>query len=290
MECARLNNKSRAFTLIELLVVIAIIALLLSILMPSLNKVKRQAQSVVCRSNIRQLNVGFATYAMENKDKGFSYPNTSSGSAFSEPWYRIIHEYIGDHKEFNSGQYSEDNFGVLFCPTAKKVAPEFLPWSSGNGSHRGKAYNAWKQFSGAEGSYGYNFWLYTGPYAKKVLTGEGYDIFVPYFLGKTINASSRVVTFADCAFSGFMVLGAEADAMADYNTGKINTLDPIASPNDWSGLRRLCMDRHNKAVNMGFIDGSVETIDLDKIFLQKYSKFTIKYSNFNPFAPPWGFP
>lgn len=59
----------RGFTLIELLVVIAIIALLLSILMPSLAKVKEQARIVICRSNLHQWGTSLMGYMAENNGK-----------------------------------------------------------------------------------------------------------------------------------------------------------------------------------------------------------------------------
>jgi prepilin-type N-terminal cleavage/methylation domain-containing protein/prepilin-type processing-associated H-X9-DG protein len=61
------NQKHRAFTLIELLVVIAIIALLMGILMPALQRVKKQAQGVVCRSNMRQYGIATRMYLNENQ-------------------------------------------------------------------------------------------------------------------------------------------------------------------------------------------------------------------------------
>ncbi len=62
-------KKERAFTLIELLVVIAIIAILLSVLLPALKRVKEQGRRIVCLSNLRQMTICWEMYAEENDDK-----------------------------------------------------------------------------------------------------------------------------------------------------------------------------------------------------------------------------
>lgn len=70
----------RGFTLIELLVVVAIIALLISILLPSLNAARRQARTVKCSSSLHQLGLGWTFYAEANN--GFavaSRPGTLDG-------------------------------------------------------------------------------------------------------------------------------------------------------------------------------------------------------------------
>jgi len=61
--------KSKGFTLIELLVVISIIAVLMSIMMPALNKVREQAKSTVCMTSMRNLSTACMTYAPDNNNQ-----------------------------------------------------------------------------------------------------------------------------------------------------------------------------------------------------------------------------
>ncbi|KKT06062.1 MAG: hypothetical protein UV78_C0020G0007 [Parcubacteria group bacterium GW2011_GWA2_43_17] len=62
-------KKTKAFTLVELLVVISIIAVLLAVLMPSLQKARSMATRTVCTSNIRQLTLAWRMYSDQNNGK-----------------------------------------------------------------------------------------------------------------------------------------------------------------------------------------------------------------------------
>lgn len=109
-----------AFTLVELLVVIGIIALLISILLPALSKVREQGNSVKCASNLRQLCTALVNYAAENK--GVFPPNLNPGGLgpgnppIANYWYDVdrIGRYLPKTLVLASNSIAT---AVMTCPS-----------------------------------------------------------------------------------------------------------------------------------------------------------------------------
>ncbi|HZL37972.1 MAG TPA: DUF1559 domain-containing protein [Tepidisphaeraceae bacterium] len=76
---------ARAFTLVELLVVIGIIAVLISLLMPALNRARENAKQVKCASNLRQLGLAMQMYANDNHD-WFPFSASRGAGHQAEDW------------------------------------------------------------------------------------------------------------------------------------------------------------------------------------------------------------
>lgn len=134
------------FTLIEVLVVVAIIALLIAILVPSLNKAREQTKVMICKTRLGQLYRGHAFYAADDKLGQFPhwswwlfdgaghneaqvdfnreadvYAKTGGvRSPDSRVWvtYGVIYKYIKDPE-------------VYFCPADSKVRPQKSSIGSG---------------------------------------------------------------------------------------------------------------------------------------------------------------
>jgi prepilin-type N-terminal cleavage/methylation domain-containing protein len=128
--------RRNAFTLVELLVVIGIMAIMISILLPSLNRAREAAKRTNCLSNLRQVHTMLVMYANENDGKvplGYSgsgdgevaegnnyfLARRSSKSPDADPPRRV--RYVGLGLLFKAGYVKEGYKGgsgrVFFCPS-----------------------------------------------------------------------------------------------------------------------------------------------------------------------------
>lgn len=113
-----------AFTLVELLIVIGVIALLISILLPALQKARKHAETIRCASNMRQIGQALEQYRNSNKDWAVPlarfYNGTWTGSSgdldFNARWMHYLYPYTRDYRVFN-------------CPTMNKT----FGWSGQQG-------------------------------------------------------------------------------------------------------------------------------------------------------------
>jgi len=131
------KQTTRGFTLIELLVVIAIIAVLLSILMPAMRKIKEMARESVCKSNLRSVGLAVQMYLDDYERK---IPNTlganrhmwhaPDGITYLKPgsddsyWGLYYLDYLKETKIFG-------------CPSLQRV-PEGLIYTYNNYPDPGK--------------------------------------------------------------------------------------------------------------------------------------------------------
>lgn len=111
----------KGFTLVELLVVISIIAMLLAILMPSLQKAREQAKKIVCQTRQRQWILATHMYGNDNEQfmpyfyDGRVNPNITN--AIRETiWFSVLSPYLSQKRD------SDDNYAseVRKCPSGHR--------------------------------------------------------------------------------------------------------------------------------------------------------------------------
>ena len=241
--------KRKGFTLIELLVVIAIIALLMAILMPALQRVKKQANTVACLSLLNQWGKFFLMYTDEYNGKlmeGFS--GSASGN---NRWCKAMGEY-----------YKWDS-DLTCCPTATK------PWFNEDGSDNGLqgtflgATTAWGYYQNSgwpvpvKGSYGINGWC-NNP-------DPGFS-----HSGKPEENHWRTPHVKQAGFVPLFM------AAQRYNVWPEHTDPP---PNfdgqNWSGqthMGRVALNRHTGFINSLFLDWSARKVGLKELWTLKWHR------------------
>jgi prepilin-type N-terminal cleavage/methylation domain-containing protein len=160
-----MKKRLNGFTLVELLVVIGIIALLISILLPALQKARESAKATLCLSNLRQLGIGMQLYRQYNKDYyppknlylpqvGFLPPQvvtsvyvwTGKGPQFSTRYAHLAVNPIADNGNYTQATTEKryinkylspkvqagDEFPLAHCPSDEEAYDYYGNSYSGN--------------------------------------------------------------------------------------------------------------------------------------------------------------
>jgi len=246
-------SNRRGFTLIELLVVIAIIALLMAILMPALQRVKKQARAVACQSNLHEWALIFSMYTGDN-DGYFSNKKYSLAGGGGS-WIEVLRPHYSNQSK------------IRCCPTATKPVTEggrnpFAAWGILGRNWAGGGGGSDPDSEGDFGSYGINYWtLNPSPETEAIQTN-----LPPENYWRTANAkgANNAPLFGDCWWVG-----------ADPNPWD----EPPAYDSDlghsWgykNAMNRFCVNRHDGAMNAVFIDFSVRKIGLKQLWTLKWHR------------------
>jgi prepilin-type N-terminal cleavage/methylation domain-containing protein/prepilin-type processing-associated H-X9-DG protein len=264
--CPIINHPSsvihpRAFTLIELLVVIAILALLMSILTPTLQRARRRAKAVACQGNLRQWSILYATYAAENEGHlpGWRDQPTDPGG----PWWGWWGwgYWAPGAERHESARYTATR-DIMLCPRATKPANP-----TGQGDPTGGTFLAWGWETGpgawwyGHGSYGVNGWIHWW-YGYDSLGERNFS-----WSTTDVKGAATIPVLLDSAWCWGGWYGASnGSTVPPPESDAVPTMQHSAFENPF------CINRHDGYVNGVFLDWSVRKVGLKELWTLKWHK------------------
>jgi len=255
--------RRRAFTLIELLVVIAIIALLMSILTPTLQRARRHAKAVACQGNLRQWSILYAAYTAENDGHlpGWRERPTDSGG----PWWGWGWWGWGPGPEKRESPWYTATKGIMLCPMATKPANPtsqgdptggtFLAWGWGDRPPPGYWWYG-------HGSYGVNHWVHWWYW------GDDASYRRYYWSTTDVKEAATVPVLLDSAAPAGAVGGATSGQ--NMPPPEFDAIPTMRYPG--SHWNPFCINRHDGYVNGLFLDWSVRKVGLKELWTLQWQK------------------
>ena len=249
--------RTKGFTLVELLVVIGIIALLISILLPSLNRARETANRVKCASNLKQIGLAILLYSNENRG---AYPRTKASTPIAGG---VSHNMIAVGHTANDPFQSTSTDATNNVPQSlflllrtQDITSEVFTCPSSNaekdtyGGGTNAAINK-SNFTDLAKNLSYS---YQDPYPEAGAIGAGFK------LNNSISAEFAVGS--------------------DINPGTAGTDDNVLYPNNTSSAKDMKQANSNNhdgdGQNVLFGDGHVEFLQNPFVGVQRDNIFTRK--------------
>ena len=237
-------HQKRGFTLIELLVVISIIALLMSMLMPALARVRKQAKAVACMAELRQWATVWNVYFNDNNNK---LPEQIRYAGPLRPYYEDI--------------------DFLKCPSATKTVRDGgrtpnACWEEGSPTKA--KYSTRSSDDGLVnidyvGSYTFNGWC------MSIETGN--RTFEHLWITPDVKQGDRVPLMMDGSGQWAQnVVPLPEDEPPEYEGG------PQIGSNEGE-ITRVCINRHQGGTNILYLDMSVRKTTLKELWEIDWSKY-----------------
>jgi prepilin-type N-terminal cleavage/methylation domain-containing protein/prepilin-type processing-associated H-X9-DG protein len=246
-------RQRKGFTLVELLVVVAIIAVLISILLPSLGKARSQARRSQCLANVRSIGSALQVY-MTDWSAMIPY-YTTGNNANSYYWVLLLKPYGNIEK-------------VRQCA-------ECLTQRNGNGV--GDASTPWTNYANntalGTGSYGMNGWCFALG-TRVGVTGSNDWYLKRYSIDQ--NPGTPTPTTSFFWRQPFTRNMAEVPLLGDSINPDGWPLASNAMPKNLqtgdnkTGMGRHAIARHGKSINLAFVDGHAENLPLQQLWTLKW--------------------
>jgi len=245
-------NKRSGFTLIELLVVVSIIALLMSILMPVLNRVKKQARAVACQSHLHGWSLIFSMYTDDND--GYFMGRKYGLAGGCGAWVEVLRSYYSNKPKMRC------------CPMATKPVTEggqspYSAWGVLGSNWTGGGSGGDTSFEGDFGSYGMNYWTLNPSPAWE---GMGDLRSENCWKNANVQGANNIPLFADCWWLGANPHSIDSPPAYDSDTGH--------SYGDTNAINRFCVNRHDGYVNSVFLDWSVRKVGIKELWTLKWQR------------------
>lgn len=244
-------SRKRAFTLVELLVVIGIIALLISILLPSLRKARMAAIAVQCASNMRQCAMALTMYANDWNGRTVAYWEDAGGGLTLWPRF-ISGRGISDGDDTAKSTVYLRPGSVYACPISLNLGNAAL-----YGIHRYHAFGM--------------YWAFNDHATLKFNFSKNVRFAPPAFRPQVqvhqlsrVRNSAEVVWLADAAST--RAWGDDwlfQDGSIGRNVASFNPHEYIAGQSTLHGSRIYLV--HDGMANVTFYDGHVERLRPEQI-------------------------